>query len=248
MTIIPEDYAKKNGIVDESSILKHRTNDLIAPLLRGKRVLDIFAGIGLATIKFAEYADEVVAIEKNTTCFLELERRTRDFRNVQRLKENNIPAMKRLITFGEKFDFVDLDSFDNIIKQFPLALELLKNDGMITITTGEIFGMFRRRFKPDREPYWFSKKELLYYEKYVNYWRFPIEWLYPNYFKKKIKESKGECVLRYHMTHHLASRFIMTFGNFNFPDSVESELKKIPEYCGWIKKLTNEGWSLDRWS
>jgi 16S rRNA (guanine(966)-N(2))-methyltransferase RsmD len=130
------------GIRPTKGLLRRSLFDRMGPWIKGKRVLELFAGTGAIGFEaLSRSAREVV--------FVEISRRT-----VRAIKENaeklglsdrvkiihkdSLKAMRELIDRGERFDFIFADppyKLDNYGNLMELVHHLLEEDGIFVLET-----------------------------------------------------------------------------------------------------------------
>jgi 16S rRNA G966 N2-methylase RsmD len=240
MTISPEEYRNHEGYMGAGSEQKHKINEMLAPTMEGKKVLDAFAGIGLGTRTFAEHAEQVTAIELDEENFKVLEEETAEHDNIKLYEGNNIDWMQKFASWGmtNHFDVIDLDPFQSYHKQLPHALKLLNSDGgLLLLTTGEAFGAFRERFKAHSERgklYNLTEDELenrWYSDINSNYWKFPYEVVWERFTEPMLEEYFGsDFELLHYYVYPRLSRFVVRVGSYDIPTEVTDKFNPTREH------------------
>lgn len=136
-------YPEKDqvGYVDEASWLKREMMGIIAHYLPDDAVvIDAFAGVGISAGIYAEKVAKVYAIEKKKEYYDILLKNCALLNNVEVIKGDNAKVMSGMAV---KPVLVDLDPFGNCYEQLPIAIRLLQNEGVLCVTSGELYAIMR---------------------------------------------------------------------------------------------------------
>jgi len=218
---------------DEASIEKHMINQKVCELEVKKdwQILELFAGIGLTSYLYSKAGKEVHCIEKDKAIFELLKENLTEISNIILHNDNNINVMKVMVDKQMKFSLADLDPFNNVYFQFPLAMQLIDN-GILMVTSGELFAIQR-------------KVAIKKYGEYKlnNSWEFPelvlLPWLIAG-----AKSMNKEIRLKHLYVYPTSARFLFEVGDYHVSKELEVWLKDRKKYLGWLGKRSIKSKSL----
>jgi 16S rRNA G966 N2-methylase RsmD len=124
-------FARANPIEKEKLIL----NRLVAEQAHFTSALDAFAGDGTSTRIFASKAKHILAVEKDRRFLQSAPARCKRCR-ISYAFADNLTVMPLLSSHS--FDLIDLDPYGSCYPQIELAAGLLKGNGVILVSSGDI--------------------------------------------------------------------------------------------------------------
>jgi hypothetical protein len=212
--------------LDIAATEKRVCNALLARFCRFERGLDAFAGVGVSARYWSGCTKELYLVE-NRLAALALLRK--NFCAIERpgCRVQLVPGYAR--DFLEEalrrqlhFDLVDLDPFGTCYELLPLVVRLVPR-GVVCITTGEIFQVYRGlNRRPGRPP------ATAFRGHKVSQW--VVNALIP-----ELKRACGNARLIHFYAYPTSVRVILALGGFRTPRKL---FRARPQFLGWLGPAT----------
>jgi hypothetical protein len=131
---------------DVAAIEKRVCNRIIADHCSFDCGVDAFAGVGISGFLWARCSRNLFLVERRDTALALIQKNLRHMRHpsskVQVVRGSAREFLWAAVKSQLSFDLVDLDPFGNCLDLLPIVSQLV-NAGVICITTGEIYQIYR---------------------------------------------------------------------------------------------------------
>ncbi|SRR5712692_2539733 len=131
---------------DVAAIEKRVCNQIIANRCSFDCGVDAFAGVGISGFLWARCSRRLFLVERREAALALIRKNLRHIRHPLCNAQIVHGSAREFLQAGAKaqlsFDLVDLDPFGNCLDLLPIVSQLVR-DGVICITTGEIYQIYR---------------------------------------------------------------------------------------------------------
>jgi N2,N2-dimethylguanosine tRNA methyltransferase-like protein len=208
--------------LDVAAIEKRRCNAILARFCKFRRGVDAFAGVGVSARYWSSCTEELYLVECRLAA-LDLLRKnlpaiTRPSCKVQLVPSKALTFLRTALERQLQFDFVDFDPFGTCYELLPLVKRLVPQ-GIICITTGEIFQVYRGINRRPGRP---SAVEFRGHN--VSQW--VVKKLIP-----ELVAACGEAKVVHFYAYPTSVRVIIALGGFRIPMEL---FKSRPQFLGWL--------------
>jgi hypothetical protein len=208
--------------LDIAAIEKRRCNAIVASYCRFKRGLDAFAGVGVSARYWSSCTEQLYLVECRQSALSLLRRNLRAIARpgckVHLVPTKALEFVRKAVDHRLQFDMVDFDPFGTCYELLPFVKQLVPR-GMVCITTGEIFQVYRGiNRRPGRPP--------------AHNFRGPkvSQWVVGELLPELV-EACGDAKLVHFYAYPSSVRVILAVGGFVLPRAL---FRKRPRFLGWL--------------
>jgi hypothetical protein len=208
--------------LDIAAIEKRRCNAILARFCQFKRGVDAFAGVGVSARYWSSCTEELYLVECRRVA-LDLLRKNlpaiaRRGCRVQLVPGRAHKFLRMALERKLQFDFVDFDPFGTCYDLLPLLRQLVPR-GIVCITTGEIFQVYRGLNRRPGRPTAFEFRG-----RNVSQW--VVQKLLP-----ELVAACGNARLVHFYAYPTSVRVILALGGFHIPKEL---FNTRPQFLGWL--------------